>query len=81
MMRVPVAVEPQVKAIIDQYIESVLSDEKTEKIEPATCKDTDLCINLVDKFTKEVGISQSSFDKPTRDNQNLKRFVEWLEAL
>lgn len=80
MMRVPIPVEPQVKAIIDGYMESIFSEEGEEEIKLTTCADVTLCVNLVYKFIQEAGISQESFDKPTRDNQNLKRFAEWLKA-
>ncbi|NJN32782.1 MAG: hypothetical protein HC824_22000 [Synechococcales cyanobacterium RM1_1_8] len=78
-VRVPIPVLDSVKSIVDRYRASVLAGDEFEESNKPSCEDIDLCIKLVNKFCEEESISKESFSKPTRNNQNLKRFVEWLE--
>ena len=80
-VRVPLPVLEQVNKIIDDYRTVVLTGEKSSETNSPSCAEIESCIKLVNRFLDEEKISQESFDRPTRNNQNLKRFFDWLNEL
>jgi hypothetical protein len=80
-VRVPLPVLDKVKRIIDRYRASVIEDSASGELDAPSCDDIEICIKLVNKFLEDANISEESINKPTRNNQNLRRFVDWLEGM
>jgi hypothetical protein len=76
MVRTPVPIKAEVEAVIARYRDSVFA-ESPVAIEHDTKYEA---IRLISLFVSEVGINPDSLTKPTRDNVNLLRFLQWLES-
>jgi hypothetical protein len=77
-MRVPLPIKARVAAIIDAYRASVLGDDAAAEEPKAAPSEVSAALKLLQRFLKDGGIDRTSYDRPTRDNRNLKRFEQWL---
>lgn len=77
-IRVPLPIKDRVQQIIDEYRVYAIENNNSNVDEFISTIEIEMCYKMVIVFTNEVGISSESFEKPTRDNHNLKRFRDWL---
>jgi hypothetical protein len=78
-VRVPIPIKDKIQAIVDEYREFAYPAGSERDVEFISSEDLKSCLKLVTMFRKGYGISDASYSKPTRDNQNLKRFRDWVE--
>lgn len=76
-VRVPIPIKDQIQSIIDSYRAIALGGE-TDEDDKADPSEVNAALKLLQRFVDEVSIDQTSYEKPTRDNRNLKRFHQWL---
>ena len=74
-VRVPVPIKPDVERLIEGYRASVLGESDKRSLDNSD--DFLVALKLVDRFVEERNLAAKM---GTRDNTNLKRFKEWLEA-
>ena len=77
-VRVPLPIKDQIQKLIDNYRASALGGETNEDQSKPNPSEVNAALKLLQQFIDDVGIDQVSFEKPTRDNKNLKRFQQWL---
>lgn len=77
-VRVPLPVKKQVQKIIDDYRAIALGGETDDDEDKPESSEVNAALKLLHQFVDDVGIEPESYDKPTRDNRNLKRFEQWL---
>ena len=77
-MRIPLPLKPFIEAIVNQYRADAIAGENRPEKSLTIAVGTQTTIALMNRFIEEKKIKKSSFEKPTQNNYNLKRFYDWL---
>lgn len=77
-IRVPLPIRDRVQRIIDSYRNFVFGNEIVEEGSSAEPSEVNAALKLLKRFIDDSAIDETSYERPTRDNKNLKRFEQWL---
>ena len=76
-LRVPLPVRERVQAIINSYRNFAFGQDYETVPQTADANQVYAALDLLSGFIADSDIKES-YNKPTRDNKNLKRFEGWL---